>query len=155
MGASRSPQANQENTVSATASIPTTIAVPWLTRMGRVSFLYWISLLAFPALAMQLMIDSGPLAWSFVMYALISLPALVLVVRRLRDLDMQPGLAILWFAPLLGQLFVVLLVCMPGTCGPNHYGIHPPRPTRPEAILAPLLATMVIGLLLWRVVSGA
>ena len=74
------------------------------------------------------------------------LPMLTVTVRRLHDTDRSGWLVLLNYIPPL-NLIIVVLVCLRGTAGPNHYGPDPldphaatARPAAPVARAMPAVA---------------
>ena len=56
------------------------------------------------------------------------LPALIVTVRRLHDTDRTGWMVLLNYIPPL-NLIIVVLACLRGTPGPNHYGPDPLDPS--------------------------
>lgn len=50
------------------------------------------------------------------------IPHWALVVRRLHDQNLSGFLALLIFVPLVGGIIIFVLMCLPGTEGPNNSG---------------------------------
>lgn len=67
-----------------------------------------------------------------VVYALaILVPGIAVVVRRLHDQG-KPGVwFLIGFIPFIGGIWLLVLMCLPGTVGPNMYG---PDPKDPNAL---------------------
>lgn len=55
----------------------------------------------------------------------IVIPSFAVQVRRFHDQDKTGWLVLLAFIPYIGGLIVLVLMCLPGTRGPNHFGADP------------------------------
>lgn len=56
------------------------------------------------------------------------IPNLTVSVRRLHDQDRSAWLLLLVFLPVLGWFTLFVLMCLPGTRGPNRFGPDPANP---------------------------
>ena len=53
------------------------------------------------------------------------LPTLAAATRRLHDSGKSGAYLALWFVPIVGEFIVLVLLVLPGTRGPNEYGVDP------------------------------
>jgi len=60
------------------------------------------------------------------------IPGLAVGVRRLHDQDRSGWLLLLLLVPILGWFALFVLMCLPGTVGPNRFGEDPKNPTPTE-----------------------
>lgn len=67
--------------------------------------------------------EGGPLVGLFALVTLI--PSLAVAVRRLHDSDRSGFWLLLAFLPLIGAIWLLVLMIMGGTRGPNRYGPDP------------------------------
>ncbi|MNN04887.1 hypothetical protein D3C81_1176270 [compost metagenome] len=68
-------------------------------------------------------------------------------VQRLHDIGWSGWLWLLNFAPIVGSVFALLMLFMPGSTGPNRYGPPPPPNSRAVKVLAWLIILVpVIGI---------
>jgi uncharacterized membrane protein YhaH (DUF805 family) len=59
-------------------------------------------------------------------YALaVLIPSLAVLWRRLHDTDRSGGWFFIAFIPFVGFIWLLVLLCLPGTQGPNKYGPDP------------------------------
>jgi uncharacterized membrane protein YhaH (DUF805 family) len=63
-------------------------------------------------------------------------PGLAVLVRRLHDIDRSGWWLLISLVPVLGSIWLLVLLCSEGTYGPNEYG---PNPNVPYATQAPPL----------------
>jgi uncharacterized membrane protein YhaH (DUF805 family) len=57
--------------------------------------------------------------------AAILIPTVAVQVRRFHDQDLSGWFALLNFIPYIGGLVVMVMMCLPGTDGPNRFGSNP------------------------------
>lgn len=57
------------------------------------------------------------------------LPSLAVAVRRLHDIDKSGWYLLLIFLPLIGWIWLIVLLCKNGDEGTNEYGPDPKNPT--------------------------
>ena len=50
------------------------------------------------------------------------LPGIMITARRLHDLDMSGWMMLIFYIPIIGQLFMLYVIFVPGTNGHNSYG---------------------------------
>ena len=50
------------------------------------------------------------------------LPGIMMSTRRLHDLDMSGWMQLVFYIPIIGQLFMLYVLFVPGTNGHNRYG---------------------------------
>ncbi|AOE83226.1 DUF805 domain-containing protein [Pseudomonas sp. TCU-HL1] len=123
-------------------------------RIGRVRYLGWSMALMLAFLPIGGII-LGSFALSDALAGLLTIAAclaLVVVsvcigVQRLHDMGWSGWLWLLNFAPIVGSVFALLMLFMPGTDGPNRYGPPPPPNSRAVKVLAWLIILVpVIGI---------
>lgn len=123
-------------------------------RIGRVRYLGWSMALMLAFLPIGGII-LGSFALSDALAGLLTLVAclaLVVVsvcigVQRLHDMGWSGWLWLLNFVPIVGSVFALLMLFMPGTDGPNRYGPPPPPNSRAVKVLAWLIILVpVIGI---------
>ncbi|WP_342243985.1 DUF805 domain-containing protein [Pseudomonas sp. OTU5201] len=123
-------------------------------RIGRVRYLGWSM-----ALMLAFLPIGGVILGSFVLsetlaglLTLVASLALVVVsvcigVQRLHDIGWSGWLWLLNFVPVVGSVFALLMLFVPGTDGPNRYGPPPPPNSRAVKVLAWLIILVpVIGI---------
>lgn len=125
-------------------------------RIGRVRYLGWsmaLSLMAIPVLGL---IFVGAMAVSQVVAMLLMVVAFIglMVVsvgfgaKRLHDLGWSAWLLLLNFVPIVGSVFALLMLVLPGTAGANRYGPPPPPNSKGVVALAwTMLLVPIIGIL--------
>jgi uncharacterized membrane protein YhaH (DUF805 family) len=64
----------------------------------------------------------------FLVILVLLIPSLAVQVRRFHDQDRTGWHILLNFIPYIGSLIVLVLLCLPGTPGPNAYGPDPRDP---------------------------
>ncbi|GLZ89327.1 hypothetical protein Pres01_53780 [Metapseudomonas resinovorans] len=123
-------------------------------RIGRVRYLGWSM-----ALMLAFLPIGGVILGSFALsdalaglLTLVACLALVVVsvcigVQRIHDIGWSGWLWLLNFVPIVGSVFALLMLFMPGTDGPNRYGPPPPPNSRAVKVLAWLIILVpVIGI---------
>jgi uncharacterized membrane protein YhaH (DUF805 family) len=60
------------------------------------------------------------------------LPGLSVLVRRLHDTDRSAWWILIPFVPLIGSIWLIVLLCQRGTEGANRYGMGPAEAAIPE-----------------------
>jgi uncharacterized membrane protein YhaH (DUF805 family) len=60
------------------------------------------------------------------------LPGLAVLVRRLHDADKSAWWILISFVPIIGSIWLIVLLCTPGTAGANRYGLGPAEAAIPE-----------------------
>lgn len=77
---------------------------------------------------------------------------IVLSIRRLRDIDVNPGLVLLTFVPFINMVMGVVLLFMEGTPGKNTYGpdplLHQPKTDGLYWLLFLVLSATIVLLIL-------
>ncbi|WP_375396222.1 DUF805 domain-containing protein [uncultured Sphingomonas sp.] len=78
----------------------------------------------------------GTMAVVYLLYAVFAIvllglivPSIAVQVRRLHDQDKTGWLVLIGLIPYLGGIVVLVLMCLPGTKGPNKFGPDPLDPT--------------------------
>jgi uncharacterized membrane protein YhaH (DUF805 family) len=106
---------------------------------------YWLFVLVFVIIyAVCLLIDYNTF-WSGQMtimplstaaYLVHFIPGLAVLVRRLHDTDRSGWWLLISLVPVLGSLWLLVLLCTEGTYGPNEYGSDPhvPYATQPPPL---------------------
>lgn len=85
--------------------------------------------------------DVSPAAAAFIggaviLYFVSIIPAWSVAIRRIHDFDQSGWMALLFFVPLVNIVFLLILLCMPGTEGENSYG-EDPREEDSDALQRP------------------
>ncbi|WP_271410411.1 DUF805 domain-containing protein [Pseudomonas sp. Q1-7] len=123
-------------------------------RIGRVRYLGWSMALMLAFLPIGGVI-LGSFALSETLASLLAIAACVALVvvsvcigvQRLHDMGWSGWLWLLNFVPIVGSVFALLMLFMPGTDGPNRYGPPPPPNSRAVKVLAWLIILVpVIGI---------
>jgi uncharacterized membrane protein YhaH (DUF805 family) len=91
---------------------------------------------------------SALVVWAFSLF-LIYLN-IVLVVRRLHDLNKSGWMGLLLFIPVVQFFFMIYLLLASGTAGPNEYG-----PVRPATFIEKLMAWLILVAILISLISTA
>lgn len=124
-------------------------------RIGRVRYLGWsMALMLLGLLAYGIAI--GAMAISPVLGGILLIPVLIgavvisvmIGVQRLHDIGWSGWLWLLNFVPLVGSVFAILMLVIPGTQGANRYG--PPPPPNSGGVIAlawSCLLVPIIGIL--------
>lgn len=101
----------------------------YATFSGRASrpeywfFVLFIFLVEIALFALAAAIDPG--IFMIILYIFIAgtiLPALAVTVRRLHDQDKSGWWILIDFVPVVGPIWLLVLLCMPSTPGPNRFG---------------------------------
>lgn len=67
-----------------------------------------------------------PYGWIYILYSVFTiLPGLAVAVRRLHDTDRSGAYILLVFIPIIGSIWLLVLMCLDSTSGPNKYGPNP------------------------------
>lgn len=69
---------------------------------------------------------------------------IILAIQRLHDFNSSGWLSIIAIIPYVGSLFVLALMVIPGTLGPNRFGPIPPPNTTGVVILALILPLILV-----------
>ena len=98
-------------------------------RAARPEYWYWVlfSLLAQLVLVIvDTLVLHSEIGILGVLFSLaVFLPSLAVAVRRLHDLDRSGWWILLAFIPVVGAIILIVWACMPGTPGPNRFGLPP------------------------------
>jgi len=123
-------------------------------RIGRVRYLGWsmgmmlLAMLAY-AISAGLMLAS-PILGGILMIPLVIAAVVVTVmigVQRLHDIGWSGWLWLVNFVPVVGSVFAILMLVVPGTQGANRYGAPPPPNSRGVIALAwSALVVPIIGI---------
>ncbi|MBB4868042.1 uncharacterized membrane protein YhaH (DUF805 family) [Pseudomonas nitritireducens] len=127
-------------------------------RIGRVRYLGW-SMAMFLVLFAILALVGGAFALSNTLGYLIGAVAVVafiayvvvgvmIGVQRLHDIGWSGWLLLLNLVPVVGSVFPLLMLLIPGTSGPNRFGPPPPPNSRGVVALAwTMLVVPILGIL--------
>ncbi|BAN46298.1 DUF805 domain-containing protein [Metapseudomonas resinovorans] len=120
-------------------------------RIGRVRYLGWsmgllLAFLPIGALIAGSMAVSTTLSGLLVIAACVALMvvSLFIGVQRIHDMGWSGWLWLLNLVPVVGSVFALLMLFMPGTAGPNRYGPPPPPNSRAVIVLAWLILLVPI-----------
>jgi uncharacterized membrane protein YhaH (DUF805 family) len=84
------------------------------------------------AILLALALAVHALLFLYVLYGLaVLLPGLAVAFRRLHDTNRSAWWILIALVPFIGGIWLLVLMCLPGTPGPNNYG------SDPKAIAAP------------------
>ncbi|MCY1396187.1 hypothetical protein D9M71_111480 [compost metagenome] len=123
-------------------------------RIGRVRYLGWgmgLMLLAMPALAVigGLATVSSSLGVLLVLAGVVALSVVSIFfgVQRLHDIGWSGWLLLVNLVPVVGSVFALLMLLVPGSAGANRYGPPPPPNSRGVVALAwAFLLVPIIGI---------
>jgi uncharacterized membrane protein YhaH (DUF805 family) len=108
-------------------------------RARRPEYWYWI-LFQFLVLIGLSIVDAVIIATvgRFAVFATLGmlallLPSIAVGVRRLHDQDYSGFLILIGLIPLIGWVIILVLMCLPGTPGPNRFGPNPTDVVAAEA----------------------
>ncbi|MFI8483373.1 DUF805 domain-containing protein [Pseudomonas sp. NPDC078700] len=118
-------------------------------RIGRLRFLAWTFVLmlvcaplfGIAAAGSSISATVGVILILIVTVA-IAVVGVMINVQRLHDIGWSGWLLLITIVPLVGSVFSLLILCVPGTNGPNRYG--PPPPANSTAVK--VLSGIVIGI---------
>ncbi|MDP9942692.1 DUF805 domain-containing protein [Ectopseudomonas alcaliphila] len=112
-------------------------------RIGRVRYLGWTMAMLLCMLPLMLLFAGGSAISSILgtLMLVIAVIAMLAVgvfigVQRLHDMDWSGWLWLLNFVPVIGSVFALLMLIIPGTQGVNRYGPPPPPNSTGVKILA-------------------
>jgi uncharacterized membrane protein YhaH (DUF805 family) len=101
-------------------------------RSNRSEYWYFILfhiIFAIAALVLDFAIsfnNGNPIAYVYIFYILVSfIPALAVTVRRLHDIDKSGWWMFVSFIPIVGSVWMIVLMASEGTIGHNKYGPDP------------------------------
>ncbi|MFQ6573754.1 DUF805 domain-containing protein [Pseudomonas sp. UM16] len=124
-------------------------------RIGRVRLLAWTSSLALTTIAGILVLAwlattvvrdlSGLLLIAGLV--IVQILSMLLIIRRLHDLNRSGWFCLLVLIPWLGYLFILLLMLVPGNRSSNRFGPAPAPNSIGERILACLWPLLILGLI--------
>ncbi|MDN6856703.1 DUF805 domain-containing protein [Pseudomonas sp. CAN2814] len=127
-------------------------------RIGRVRYLGWsmamflvfFAILALTGAAFALSNTLGYLVGAVAVVAFIAyvVVCIMIGVQRLHDIGWSGWLMLLNLVPVVGSVFPLLMLLIPGTSGPNRFGPPPPPNSRGVVVLAwTMLIVPVLGIL--------
>lgn len=95
---------------------------------------YWMfalisSLISWAIQIIGLVLKIEILTYLPIIYTLaVLIPSLAVAVRRLHDIDKSGWMICIVFIPLIGAIWLIVLLCKEGTQGQNKYGADPKNP---------------------------
>jgi uncharacterized membrane protein YhaH (DUF805 family) len=131
---------------------------------GRASrkeyWIFWLLNTFFVLLAMVLDTILGitfgglPFGFIYLAYALIILiPGIAMAVRRLHDVDKNGTMLLLVFLPIIGAIWLVILLLKDGNAGENQFG-QVPEPLYDEVDRKLSLDRLLVLIVSWLLISG-
>lgn len=123
-------------------------------RIGRLRYIAWSFVLVLALLPLS-SIAGGVMSISDVLGGILLLAVVIAAivfsvmigVQRLHDIGWSGWLYLLLIVPLVGTVFAILMLVMPGTQGHNNYGPPPPENSTGVLVLAWLaLGTMILSI---------
>lgn len=124
-------------------------------RIGRVRYLAWSAVVFFAALGLYLIaamaMAVSPVVGGILMVAII-IPAVVISVQigvqRLHDIGWSGWLLLVNLIPVVGSVFALIMLVVPGTADANRYGPPPPPNSTGAKVLAfTWLLVPILGIL--------
>ncbi|WP_417663100.1 DUF805 domain-containing protein [Pseudomonas sp.] len=120
-------------------------------RIGRLRFLAWTLVLmlvcapifGIAAAGFALSTAVGVILMVILSVALV-IAGVMINVQRLHDIGWSGWLLLITIVPLVGSVFSLLMLVMPGTNGPNRYGPMPPANTTAVKVLAGLWIVFIV-----------
>jgi uncharacterized membrane protein YhaH (DUF805 family) len=76
--------------------------------------------------------QSGIPVLALLAYLIHFIPGLAVLVRRLHDVDRSGWWLLISLVPVIGGIWLLVLLCSEGTYGPNEYGANPNVPYATE-----------------------
>ncbi|MCP8463112.1 DUF805 domain-containing protein [Pseudomonas sp. ZM23] len=124
-------------------------------RIGRVRYLGWtmaLFLIFMPVIMLTLLLGMASEYLGIGLAAIATIAYLVFSIRisiqRLHDIGWTGWLLLLYLVPVVGSVFPLLILLIPGTVGANRYGPPPPPNSRGVVVLAwTTLILPVLGIL--------
>lgn len=131
-------------------------------RIGRLRYLAWTMVMLLAAIPIMV-IAAGGLAISPIFGSLLIVVAVIAVIvvgtqicaQRLHDIGWSAWLLLLNIVPVIGSVFSLLMLVMPGTHGANRYGPMPPPNSIAVKVLAGLFLFAIIGGTIVGTITGA
>ena len=130
-------------------------------RLGRMRFIAWslvLMLAMAPAMLFgTLIMQSSMMFGGFLIVAmalLVSVVAIQFSVKRLHDIGWSGWLLLVSFVPVLGSIFQLLILLLPGSKGNNRYGAAPPANSTAVKVLFWLWVIFLLSGLLLAVLGG-
>lgn len=127
-------------------------------RIGRLRYIAWsfvlmLAMLPVYGIAVGVTLGisealGGVLIFAVVVAAMVF--SVMIGVQRLHDIGWSGWLWLLLLVPLVGTVFAILMLVMPGTQGQNNYG--PPPPANSTAVL--VLAWLMLGLIVLSILAA-
>lgn len=124
-------------------------------RIGRVRYLGWsmaMTLLALPIMAVFAGVSALSTILGGLLVILLAIGMVVISVfiggKRLHDIGWSAWLWLLLLVPVVGSVFALLMLVLPGTPGANRYGPPPPPNSKGVVVLAwSMLLVPIIGII--------
>ncbi len=123
-------------------------------RIGRLRYLAWSTVMMLAFLPIGILIFSSSVRSETVAAIVTVLVSLAVIavsvcmgVQRVHDMGWSGWLWLLNFVPVIGWVFSLLMLFMPGTAGANRYGPPPPPNSRAVKVLACLFLVPIIGII--------
>ena len=121
-------------------------------RIGRVRYLGWSMALLLLAM-LAYVIAAGAMAISPIVGGILMIPVVIAAVvvtvqigvQRLHDIGWSGWLWLLNFVPVVGSVFAILMLVIPGTQGANRYG--PPPPPNSGGVIALAWSCLLVPIL--------
>lgn len=130
-------------------------------RLGRMRFIAWslvLMLAMAPAMLFgTLIMQSSMMLGGFLIVAmalLVSVVAIQFSVKRLHDIGWSGWLLLISFVPVLGSIFQLLILLLPGSKGSNRYGVPPPANSTAIQVLFWLWILFILSALLLAILGG-
>lgn len=127
-------------------------------RIGRLRYIAWglvlgLAMLPLYGIAVGVMagisdVLGGVLIFAVLVAALVF--SVMIGVQRLHDIGWSGWLYLLLFVPLVGTVFAILMLVMPGTPGRNNYGPIPP----PNSTAVLVLAWLMLGIMILSILAA-
>ena len=137
------------------------------TRLGRLRYSAYLSLIyffafgvlfIFPSITNEL-IQQGNISYILNMIVLVIfclfcfICTIILSYRRLYDLNQNGWLVVVIFIPVIGFFIWLFLLVIPGTKGPNKYGL-PPKKNSLSIIISGLIIPVILGAVMFYVIQS-
>jgi len=137
----------------------------WNGRIGRLRYFAYATVASFvtmfvlgilaallvpglsPTLNSEGMIDSASMGIILIMYIPLILISVVLMKRRLNDLDKSGWWQLLYIVPIANIFFALYTLLWPGTKGSNSYGLQPAKNSTLLVIAGVILPIFIVGIL--------
>lgn len=130
-------------------------------RLGRMRFIAW-SLVLMLAMAPAMLFGTLIMQFSMmlggflllVMALLVTVVAIQFSIKRLHDIGWSGWLLLISFVPVLGSIFQLLILVLPGSSSSNRYGAPPPANSTAIKVLFWLWVIFLLSAVLLAVLGG-